>query len=257
MEDKKLFEMEIKDPNMSLSDLRKLQMEILDNYIFINENNNEVTKEDEEDFSISDIIHNGIIKMKIINYNDNKEKHEEEKKQEENKNNKENIKNEDKRKKEDEDEENGNKIQEKANEEKKENINEKIEKLFKYFDFVENESNENNKRIIDKFNKKYKQYRGIKRFAIPIFGVISSGKSTFLNYLLNLNNLLEMDEQITTKFICIIRHNKTLKNPKLYKVKIDIRDEQSVNFEKGIEIQEDIKEAISKKNNDIKNKKLG
>ena len=66
-----------------------------------------------------------------------------------------------------------------------------------------------------------------------------------------------MDEQITTKFICIIRHNKTLKNPKLYKVKIDIRDEQSVNFEKGIEIQEDIKEAISKKNNDIKNKKLG
>ena len=117
LEDKKLFEMEIKDPNMSLSDLRKLQMEILDNYIFINENNNEVTKEDEEDFSISDIIHNGIIKMKIINYNDNKEKHEDEKKQEENKNNKENIKNEDKRKKEDEDEENGNKIQEKANEE--------------------------------------------------------------------------------------------------------------------------------------------
>jgi len=74
LEDKKLFEMENKDPNMSLSDLRKLQMEILDNYIFINENNNEVTKEDEEDFSISDIIHNGIIKMKIINYNNNEKK---------------------------------------------------------------------------------------------------------------------------------------------------------------------------------------
>lgn len=254
-ENKKLFEMEIKDPNISLSDLRKLQNKILDNYIFINENNNEIQKEDEEDFSISDIIHNGIIKTKIIDYNNDEEKQEKEKKQVEKKNNKENIKNEDKIK--NEDEENGNKIQEIANEDKKENINEKIEKLFEYFDYFEDESKESDKIIIDKFNKKYNLYRGIKRFAIPVFGVISSGKSTFLNYLLNLNNLLEMDEQISTKFICIIRHNKTLKNPKLYEVKIDIRGEQSVNFEKGKEIKEDIKEAISKRNSDIKNEKLG
>ena len=88
-----------------------------------------------------------------------------------------------------------------------------------------------------------------------MFGVISSGKSTFLNYLLNLNNLLEMDEQITTKFICIIRNNKKLKKPKLYNVKIVLReDKQSVNFEKGEEIKIDIKKAISDKNKDIKGK---
>ncbi len=38
----------------------------------------------------------------------------------------------------------------------------------------------------EKFTKKYSNYQKIERFCIPIIGIINSGKSTFLNYLLNL-----------------------------------------------------------------------
>ena len=61
------------------------------------------------------------------------------------------------------------------------------------------------------FNKKYGLYLGIKRFAIPIIGVINSGKSTFLNKILNLNNILQVGDKVTTRFITIIRHDKNAK----------------------------------------------
>ena len=102
------------------------------------------------------------------------------------------------------------------------------------------------------FKKKYSKFKGLKRFSIPVFGIISSGKSTLLNYLLNLNDILEMDQDISTQFICIIRNKKGLKNPKLYKVKLSLRDGKFVNFEKDAEIQGDIKSIISDKNKDIK-----
>ena len=54
------------------------------------------------------------------------------------------------------------------------------------------------------------------RKSIPIIGTISSGKSLFLNNLLGLNLL----ESITSKFVCIIRHNKFLLEPKFYHIEL-------------------------------------
>ena len=48
------------------------------------------------------------------------------------------------------------------------------------------------------------------KFAIPVIGMISSGKSTFLNSLLGID-VLEAKDDVTTKFVCIIRHNSKLK----------------------------------------------
>ena len=69
------------------------------------------------------------------------------------------------------------------------------------------------------FETKYLKYINIKRFAIPVKGRrISSGKSTFLNFLLGLNNKLETNTNISTKFVCIIRDNQSLNEPKAYSI---------------------------------------
>ena len=44
-------------------------------------------------------------------------------------------------------------------------------------------------------------------FSIPVIGMISSRKSTFLNSLLRID-LLETKDDVITKFVCIIRHNQ-------------------------------------------------
>ena len=54
--------------------------------------------------------------------------------------------------------------------------------------------------LLDTISKKYFRFKGIKRFCIPIIGVISSGKSAFMNYLLQLNNILQIGEKVTTQF---------------------------------------------------------
>ena len=58
------------------------------------------------------------------------------------------------------------------------------------------------------FYKKYSNKINLKRFSIGIFGLISSGKSTFWNYILGLKDFLEVKSDIATKFICFIRHKK-------------------------------------------------
>lgn len=113
--------------------------------------------------------------------------------------------------------------------------------------------------LLDNFCKKYNQYIGIKRFCIPIIGGISCGKSTFLNYLLPFHNLLEIGNKITTKFICIIRHNKDINVPEIYNVKIEQRGEKAFNFiETGknlLEIEDsNLEEIIKNKNNEVKEK---
>ena len=112
--------------------------------------------------------------------------------------------------------------------------------------------NEEIKNEYNYFLEHYNNFIGIKKFSIPIFGIISSGKSTLLNYIINLDNILEMDEDVSTQFICIIRNKKGLKIPKLYSVILDWRDEHSFNFLKGNEIPEDIKTIISEKNKKIR-----
>ena len=103
---------------------------------------------------------------------------------------------------------------------------------------------ENIKKKYDNFNYKYDKYIGLLRFSIPIIGKISSGKSTFLNYIHDLKTSLQVNSEITTKFICIIRHNKDNKKPKIFHTKTFVRGNKKINFIKGEEIKEDIKEII-------------
>ena len=82
-------------------------------------------------------------------------------------------------------------------------------------------------------NKIY-PYLGLERFAIPMISTVSAGKSSTLNFLLNLaNNKLEIGESATTKFCVIIRHNKNYKTGKIYNVAIERRAEiNKYNFHK-------------------------
>ena len=101
-----------------------------------------------------------------------------------------------------------------------------------YLKFDENNNINNN--IKQCFLKKYGLFLGIKRFFIPIIGVINSGKSTFMNNFLNLKNFLQMGDETTTRFICIIRHDKNAEIPEVYNVEIQKRNEYGYNFkEKG------------------------
>lgn len=64
--------------------------------------------------------------------------------------------------------------------------------------------------------KKYTNKIRLKRFSIAIFGKISSGKSTFWNYILGLKDLLEVKSDITTKFICFISHKEEIITPEIF-----------------------------------------
>ena len=57
------------------------------------------------------------------------------------------------------------------------------------------------------------------RKAMIVLGMISSGKSTFLNSIFGFS-YLQANDNITTKFICIIRYNPNLKKSKFYKLKL-------------------------------------
>ena len=119
------------------------------------------------------------------------------------------------------------------------------------------------------FDKKYKLYINIERFAIPVIGRISAGKSTFLSYLLGLKDIKGDEEIATTQIICIIRHNKNCEKPKVYNVifeernlkdfqnnnemiKYNFNKDESNELTKGTE---SIKTIIKNKNNYIKNSK--
>ena len=132
-------------------------------------------------------------------------------------------------------------------------------------DLFEEQDKEIYNEIKKEFNK-YEKYVGIKRFCIPVIGLISSGKSTFLNFLLNIE-CLESKFDITTKCVVLIRHNKSLDTPEIYSVKLEQRKDGYYNFEKNdilfqidnsnksseLQIKEDLKNIISKKNNYISN----
>ena len=95
------------------------------------------------------------------------------------------------------------------------------------------------------------------KYAVPVIGMISSGKSTFLNSLLGLD-LLETKDDVTTKFVCIIRHNKSLTQPKFYHIKLE-KEENSENYsfiKDGDESsgKENILKAISNINTEESNK---
>ena len=68
------------------------------------------------------------------------------------------------------------------------------------------------------------------RKGIIVIGMISSGKSTFLNSLLGIA-YLEAKDDVTTKFVTVIRYNENLKAPKFYHLKL-IKEEQPKMYEK-------------------------
>ena len=91
------------------------------------------------------------------------------------------------------------------------------------------------------------------RKAVPIIGMVSSGKSTFLNSLVGID-VLEVKDDVTTKFVCIIRHNPNLKEPIFYHLKLshDLKTDDYIYNKDGEETigSDKIKERISKINKD-------
>ena len=69
------------------------------------------------------------------------------------------------------------------------------------------------------------------RRGIIVIGMISSGKSTFLNSLLGIT-YLETKDDVTTKFVTIIRYNESLKEPKFYHLKVIKEENQNEQEEK-------------------------
>lgn len=148
-------------------------------------------------------------------------------------------------------------------ENKKQSIEQLSKFLFQKQDIIQEKiKNEKILERINSFNKKYSKLKNIIRFCIPVIGKCNSGKSTFLNYLLHQREILEMKADISTRFICIIRHDPTLSSPKIYKAKFEVRDtifendndKDLYNFieDEEIESNEEIKNIIIKKNEELK-----
>ena len=119
-------------------------------------------------------------------------------------------------------------------------VNEEVYSLNSFYD--SNKEKINDESIIKEFQNlkdKYYNYLNISRFSIPIIGSISVGKSTLLNYLLNLRNFLQSGERITTRFFCIIRHNKNYSEPIISNVKIEERHFYKYNFIKSERVEFD------------------
>ena len=66
-----------------------------------------------------------------------------------------------------------------------------------------------------------------------------------------------MKNQITTKCVCIIRHQKGYKILKIYEVNLKSRNYGMYNFEKGKEICENVEKVVSDRNKLIKDEKVG
>ena len=77
---------------------------------------------------------------------------------------------------------------------------------------------------IKEFHIKYSKIKSIDRFSFPIIGKYNSRKTTFINYFLHQRSLLEISPNISTKFICIIRHTSNLDYPEIYDEDIVQRD---------------------------------
>ena len=150
---------------------------------------------------------------------------------------------------------------------KGQNIEQLANFLYQKEDIInEKIKNEEILETIKLFNQKYTKFKNINRFCIPVIGKCNSGKSTFLNYLLHQKEILETKDDISTKFICIIRHDPSLSYPKIFQANIVLRDtivindengekefKDVYNFEEGdeIEINENIEKIIIEKNKEL------
>ena len=88
------------------------------------------------------------------------------------------------------------------------------------------------------------------RKGIVVLGMISSGKSTFLNSLLGIT-YLEANDNITTKLVTIIRYNNQIKEPKFYHLKV-IKESQRNNIKETLKSENDNNEE-NKENKSVEN----
>ena len=117
--------------------------------------------------------------------------------------------------------------------EKLKDVNKKIYDFLSLTEFYNKYVKDQN--ILDKhkiLKEKYYTYLNIERFAIPVYGSVNVGKSTLLNYILDLKNFLEIGIDITTRFLCIIRHNINYKTPVISNITIEKRDFLKYNIKK-------------------------
>lgn len=88
----------------------------------------------------------------------------------------------------------------------------------------------------------------------PVIGMISSGKSSILNALLNID-YLEAKAEVTTKMVTIIRYNAFITKPKFYQLKLKNEGNDNYRFykENNTEIigKDEIKKEIKKKNEEL------
>ena len=96
------------------------------------------------------------------------------------------------------------------------------------------------------------EMRGLGKYSIPIIGVLSSGKSTFINGIFLNKTILGVGMEHTTKFICIISHHPELADGKYRFTKVKI-DSNSL-IKDGDTIEEEV--AIKNKINEINMKEV-
>ena len=118
---------------------------------------------------------------------------------------------------------------------------------------------ENYKKFKDEYENNFIKYKTNQRFNCPIIGKISSGKSTFLNSILQ-GNFLSSASGIETKFICILRHNSKCDSPMLFKCELKqenldykYKKLKYYYFEKKDEIKGNILENIKVINENLSN----
>ena len=91
----------------------------------------------------------------------------------------------------------------------------------------------------------------------PIIGMISSGKSSILNALFNID-YLEAKPQVTSKTVIIIKYNQFITKPRFYHLKLINEGNDNYTFlkENKSEIigKEEIRKAIAKKNDELAEK---
>ncbi len=66
----------------------------------------------------------------------------------------------------------------------------------------------------------------------PVIGMISSGKSSILNVLFNMD-FLEASPDVTTKIVTIIRYNSNLKEPRFFQLKLQNEGNDDYRFYKS------------------------
>ena len=94
------------------------------------------------------------------------------------------------------------------------------------------------------------------RKGIVAIGMISSGKSTFLNSIFGFN-YLQTSDNITTKFICVIRYNPNINEPIFYNLKLIQKSNSNeyiyIKKEKKIKRKKEIKNKIQSINKSLDN----